>query len=77
MIAELITSGDISGIKATMAKTRELGMQTFDLALYDLYTGGKISYDDAIYHAYAQNDLSIMIKLDFKDKNEDNSIIEE
>ncbi len=64
MIAEQIKKGDISGIKETMAKSKELGMQTFDLALYDLYKAGKISYDDAIHHADAANDLRLMIKLD-------------
>ena len=46
-----------------MSKSRELGMQTFDQALYDMYQRGDISYADAIHHADSPNDLRLMIKL--------------
>ena len=63
MVAELIKKGDISGIKEVMAKSKEMGMQTFDQALFDLYQKSQISYADAIHHADSPNDLRLMIKL--------------
>ena len=47
-----------------MKKSRELGMQTFDQALFDLYTAGEISYEHALAHADSANDLRLMIKLE-------------
>ncbi len=46
-----------------MKKSTELGMQTFDQALYDLYDAGEITYEDALAHADSPNDLRLMIKL--------------
>lgn len=63
LIADLIARGEIGEIKAVMTKSRELGMQTFDQALYDLYQRGQITYADAIHHADSPNDLRLMIKL--------------
>ena len=63
LVADLISRGQVGEIKAVMAKSRELGMQTFDQALYDLYERGKISYADALHHADSPNDLRLMIKL--------------
>ncbi|MEH8020419.1 MULTISPECIES: PilT/PilU family type 4a pilus ATPase [Rheinheimera] len=63
LIADLIARGEMGEIKAVMTKSRELGMQTFDQALYDLYQAGRISYADAIHHADSPNDLRLMIKL--------------
>ncbi len=63
LVADYIRKGEVHEIKALMKRSRELGMQTFDQALYDLYTAGEITYDDAIKHADAPNDLRLMIKL--------------
>jgi len=63
LIADLIARGEMGEIKAVMSKSRELGMQTFDQALYDLYQLGRISYADALHHADSPNDLRLMIKL--------------
>lgn len=63
LVADLISRGEIGEIKAVMTKSRELGMQTFDQALYDMYQSGQISYADAIHHADSPNDLRLMIKL--------------
>ncbi len=63
LIADLIAKGDISGMKPIMAKSRELGMQTFDQALLDLYQSGKISYDEALKNADSRNELRLQIKL--------------
>ncbi len=46
-----------------MAKSREFGMQTFDLALFDLYEAGMISYEDALRNADTLNGLRLKIKL--------------
>lgn len=63
LIADLIKRGEIGEIKAVMSKSRELGMQTFDQALYDLYKSGQISHADALHYADSPNDLRLMMKL--------------
>ncbi len=62
-ISELIKKGDIGGIKEVMEKSNELGMQTFDQALFNHYQHGMITYADALHHADSPNDLRLMIKL--------------
>ncbi len=62
-IAELLGKGQSAAIKPVMDKSRELGMQTFDQALFDLYDGGQISYDEAIRNADSTNELRLAIKL--------------
>ncbi len=64
MVADLIKKGDMGAIKEVMTKSRELGMQTFDQALFDHYKAGRITYEDALHHADSPNDLRLMIKLD-------------
>jgi twitching motility protein PilU len=72
LIADLIFKGDVHEIKEIMKKSRELGMQTFDQALFDLYEAGKISYEDALRNADSLNDLRLAIKLNSKEaKNRD------
>ena len=63
LVADLIKRGEIDEVKAVMSKSKELGMQTFDQALYDLYQRNQISYADALHHADSPNDLRLMIKL--------------
>ena len=63
LMADLIRKGEVHLLKPLMAKSRELGMQTFDQALYDLYSKGEITYEDALSHADSPNDLRLMIKL--------------
>jgi Tfp pilus assembly ATPase PilU len=67
LISDLVFKGDVSGIKEIMKKSRELGMQTFDQALFDLYEGGLITYEDALRNADSLNDLRLEIKLHGKD----------
>ena len=62
-VAELIKKGEIGSIKEVMEKSKELGMQTFDHALFVLYQQGLITYADALHHADSPNDLRLMIKL--------------
>ncbi|HEY9103195.1 PilT/PilU family type 4a pilus ATPase [Chitinimonas sp.] len=67
LISDLIFKGDVHEIKEIMSKSRELGMQTFDQALFDLYEDGKISYEDALRNADSVNDLRLKIKLQSKE----------
>ncbi|MEN3364733.1 MAG: twitching motility protein PilU [Burkholderiales bacterium] len=67
LISDLIFKGDVHEIKEIMKKSRELGMQTFDQALFDLYEADKISYEDAMRNADSVNDLRLSIKLRGKD----------
>ena len=67
LIADLIFKGEVHEIKEIMKKSRELGMQTFDQALFDLYEAGKISYEDALRNADSGNDLRLNIKLHGKE----------
>jgi twitching motility protein PilU len=67
LISDLIFKGDVSGIKEIMKKSRELGMQTFDQSLFDLYEAGLISYEDALRNADSLNDLRLEIKLHGKE----------
>ncbi|MGE5652484.1 PilT/PilU family type 4a pilus ATPase [Noviherbaspirillum sp. UKPF54] len=62
-IAEQILKGQFHAIKETMAKSKELGMRTFDQALFELYNTGHIGYDEAIRNADSANELRLQIKL--------------
>lgn len=66
LISDLIFKGEVPGIKEVMKRSRELGMQTFDQALFDLYEEEKISYEDALRNADSVNDLRLQIKLNSK-----------
>jgi twitching motility protein PilU len=63
LIQDLILKGEVHELKPIMAKSRDLGMQTFDQALFDLYADGQIEYDTALHYADSSNDLRLMIKL--------------
>jgi twitching motility protein PilU len=77
LISDLIFKGEVGMIKDIMKKSRELGMQTFDQALFDLYEARKISYEDALRNADSVNDLRLNIKLNSKVSGRDiNSGIE-
>lgn len=60
---DLIRKGAVHEIKELMKRSTEVGMQTFDQALYDLYDRGEITYEDALAHADSPNDLRLLIKL--------------
>ncbi len=62
----MILKGELHEIKPIMTKSREIGMQTFDQALFDLYEADQITYDDALRYADAQNELRLRIKLEGK-----------
>ena len=81
LITDLVRKGDIHEIKEIMKKSREIGMQTFDQALYELYNEGLITQEDALKHADSANDLRLMIKLqsgsemDFDGDDEDEDTV--
>ena len=66
LISDLIFKGDVHEIKEIISRSRELGMQTFDQALFDLHESGAISYEDALRNADSVNDLRLRIKLEGK-----------
>jgi twitching motility protein PilU len=63
LVSDLIRKGAISDLKDLMKRSRDQGMQTFDQALYDLYSNGDISYENALAHADSANDLRLMMKM--------------
>ncbi|MEM7366214.1 MAG: PilT/PilU family type 4a pilus ATPase [Pseudomonadota bacterium] len=63
LVSDLIRKGEVHSLKELMTKSTEQGMQTFDQALYELYTSGQVSYDAALSAADSANDLRLMIKL--------------
>ncbi|HEB62871.1 MAG TPA: PilT/PilU family type 4a pilus ATPase [Gammaproteobacteria bacterium] len=66
LVADLILKSEISKIKEVMEKSENLGMQTFDTALYKLYREGRISFEEALRNADSQNNLRLRISLDEK-----------
>jgi twitching motility protein PilU len=67
LIADMIRRNEMGSLKDAMKKGREMGMQTFDMALYDHYKAGKIDMEQALHHADSPNDLRLMMKLDTKE----------
>jgi twitching motility protein PilU len=67
LISDLIFKGDVHGIKDVVGRSRELGMQTFDQALFDLHEAKLISYEDALRNADSVNDLRLRLKLESND----------
>ncbi len=70
LISDLIFKGEVHAIKEIMKKSRELGMQTFDQALFDLYEQGRISYEDALRFADSTNEVRLQIKLHGKESKD-------
>ena len=70
LISDLIFKGEVHEIKEIMKKSRELGMQTFDMHLFELYEAGRIGYEDALRNADSVNDLRLQIKLHGKESKE-------
>ena len=71
LVSDLIRKGEVHKLKELMKNSRENGMQTFDQALYDLYTAGRISYEDALNSADSRNEVRLMIKLGAEHANFD------
>ena len=66
LISDLIFRGEVAKIKEVMARSNRLGMKTFDQALFDLYEGGYISYEEALRNADSKNEIRLRIKLEGK-----------
>lgn len=86
LVSDIIRKGEVHALKELMTRSTELGMQTFDQALYKLYTDGEITYESALAHADSANNLRLMIKmgtqagqgskgsgLEIKDEEEENA----
>lgn len=72
LMSDLIFKGNVHDIKELIAKSNELGMQTFDQALFNLFESGQITYEDALRNADSVNDLRLRIKLESRNaKNND------
>ncbi len=71
LISDLIFKGEIVEIKDLMKRSRELGMQTFDQSLFELYENSLIGYEDALRNADSINDLRLQIKLNSKHSERD------
>jgi twitching motility protein PilU len=63
LVADMIFKGEVTEIKELMKRSRELGMQTFDQSLFDLYEANAVTYEDALRNADSVNDLRLQIKL--------------
>jgi twitching motility protein PilU len=70
MIAELVLRGEIDGIKEVMQKSENIGMKTFDTALFELYQQGLISEDEALRNADSPNNVRLKIKFAREDAGE-------
>jgi len=70
LISDLILKGEVHEIKTIMGKSNELGMKTFDQALFDLHEDGRVSLEDALRNADSMNELRLRIKLEGKDAKE-------
>ncbi|MEB3754725.1 PilT/PilU family type 4a pilus ATPase [Acinetobacter sp. MD2(2019)] len=70
LVSDYVRKGEINELKALMTRSRELGMQTFDQALFDLYVAGEISQKEALRHADSPNDLRLKIKLSEEGKDQ-------
>jgi twitching motility protein PilU len=66
LISDLILKGEVHEIKEIMSKSNELGMKTFDQALFDLYEADKVTLEDALRNADSMNELRLRIKLEGK-----------
>lgn len=62
-VSDIIQKGELERLKEAMKEGREVGMQTMDQSLFDLYKAGKIEYDEAIKHADSKNDLRLRVRL--------------
>jgi len=67
LIADLVLKGEVHEIKTIMSRSNELGMKTFDQALFDLFEQDMITYEDALRNADSMNELRLRIKLEGKD----------
>ena len=60
-IAEMILSGDVDAVKVALEESTEVGMQSFDAALYELYKEGAISMESALNYADSRANLEAKV----------------
>jgi twitching motility protein PilU len=72
-VSDLIFKGEVHALKEAMAKSAEMGMQTFDQALYTLFEAGQITYEDALRNADSMSELKLNIKLNSKRAQKDDA----
>ncbi|EAR21369.1 PilT/PilU family type 4a pilus ATPase [Nitrococcus mobilis] len=63
LVSDKIAQGEVLELKEVMKRSREQGMQSFDQHLYELYTQGQITYEDALRYADSANEVRLMAKL--------------
>ncbi|PWK89732.1 PilT/PilU family type 4a pilus ATPase [Fulvimonas soli] len=63
-VSDLIAKGEIHKLRDAMRQGKELGMQSFDDALYRLYADGRIDYRQALDAADSRTDLALRLRLD-------------
>ncbi|MGB1558826.1 MAG: type IV pili twitching motility protein PilT, partial [Oceanococcaceae bacterium] len=64
LVQDLIFKGEVGKIKEVMTRSKEQGMQTFDMALFQLFEDGKVSFEEAMRNADSKNELRLRIKLE-------------
>lgn len=62
LISDLIHKGAVHEIKPIMARSRDLGMCTFDQALFDLVAADLVEPEVALRYADSQNELRLQLK---------------
>ncbi|WP_037586841.1 PilT/PilU family type 4a pilus ATPase [Stenoxybacter acetivorans] len=65
-VTDLVSKGEVHGLKEIMQKSKDLGMQTFDQSLFDLYEADLITYEEALKNADSENNLRLAIQLNSK-----------
>ena len=70
LVQDMVRRGDVHEIKEIMAKSENLGMQTFDSALYKIYMEGRISLEEALRNADSPNNLRLRINLSSEQKDQ-------
>ncbi len=63
LVADVVRRGDTHMLKDLMQRSTDLGMRTFDQAIYELYAEGEISYEEALLNAESANEVRLMVKL--------------
>jgi twitching motility protein PilU len=67
LVQDMIRRGDVHEIKEVMQKSENIGMQTFDRALFKLVEAGRISLDEALKNADSPNNLRLSLTLNNSD----------
>ncbi|MDH3342835.1 MAG: PilT/PilU family type 4a pilus ATPase [Gammaproteobacteria bacterium] len=71
LMSDMIFKGQVHEMKELIGKSNELGMRTFDQALFDLFESGRITFEDALRNADSVNDLRLRVKLESKGSKKD------